>query len=865
MKKASCFIILAAAFAVSAHAQFVPVTDITHATTHVTRGGPRDLTATVVPANATYKTITWSVKNAGGTGASITSGRLNTTGTGQATLTATIPNAAGFPVVAVSAGYANSVALLSNGSLWAWGDNGSGQLGDGTTVQRTKPVRIGATEVNWAAVSAGNVHTLALKKDGTLWAWGSNSNGRLGDGTTTQRTLPVRIGMTEVNWAAVSVGFHHTLALKKDGSLWAWGGNDSGRLGDGSTTQRTSPVRIGLTATDWAAVSAGGHHTVALKKDGSLWAWGRNGSGQLGLGDTANRTAPVRVGLANDWAAISAGGSHTMALKKDGTLWAWGWNSDATLGDGTTKDKSVPVRIGSEKNWATVSAGGNHTLALKKDGSLWAWGNNEYGQLGDGTFKQRTKPVRIGKSDTDWAGIAADGYRTLAFKKDGGLWTWGDNENGQLGDGTTADKNAPVRIGSGYDWGLRGSFAKDFIVRVLAPTTALPYLSVPNGTAAAVRISTAYDGFVYDDDLSAVQGTLALNAKAAVKTDKKTGVTTTNWTFSAKAVLQNANVSFSGKSTGSGGEFQATTKGGESLDVRVKENRIYGTLRGGKVLGDFYVDGARNVFADKSDGAAQLKLDGLRGQYNVVLLEGVEASGFVSLSVGNAGAVKLAGRLEDGTAVSGSAKLLAGLSGSDRYAITLHRPLYAKKGAIGGLLWLNPDGTIRVDASYDWLIYWEFSDPRAGAWRRQLTTLGGYFGDGKNAPAVTPGGLKFTAGVPGLPPPVVVAGGRWVTEAYPSAIPVVYSGQALSLLKDSNLNPSTATLTYTPKTGVFKGSFKLYYEAPDAKGKLLYKAFNTPYTGVMIVVTPATGAMIGSGIGQTTINKGKHKVLVMVN
>ncbi|WP_295458860.1 CARDB domain-containing protein [uncultured Thiodictyon sp.] len=244
---------------------------------------------------------------------------------------------------------------------------------------------VAAGNADMQRIGAGVVHGLAIKPDASLWAWGDNTYGQLGNGTTGARLSPIQV---LAGVAGVAAGYAHTLALKPDGSLWAWGANWNGQLGDGTTTARLSPVQI-LAGVD--AVAAGDVHTLALKSDGSLWASGANWSGQLGDGTTTDRLSPVQV--LTGVAAVAAGPSHTLAIKSDGSLWAWGGNWNGQLGDGTTTDRWSPVQVLS--GVAAVAGGVGHTLAIKTDGSLWAWGWNGFGQLGDGTTTDRWSPVQV--------------------------------------------------------------------------------------------------------------------------------------------------------------------------------------------------------------------------------------------------------------------------------------------------------------------------------------------------------------------------------------------------------------------------------------------------------------------------------------
>jgi len=332
----------------------------------------------------------------------------------------------------IAAGHSHSLAIKPDGSLWAWGYNAYGQVGDASITNRPIPVSV-LSAVRAVAATWGR--SQALKTDGSLWAWGYNTSGEIGDGSTTNRSRPVQV-LSGV--AAMAAGYYHTLAVKTDGSLWTWGWNVGGQLGDGTTTDHRSPVRL-LTLTGVASVAAGSLYSLALKTDGSLWAWGDNTYGSIGDGTVTSRSSPVQV--LTGVGAVATYSNHSLALKNDGSVWAWGYNGSGELGDGTTTNRRSPIQV--LTGVVAVAAGNGHSLAVKTDGSLWAWGNNAYGQLGDGTTTNRRYPVQV---LTGVAAVAGGSGHTLVRKTDGSLWAWGYNASGQLGDGTTTQCATPIQI-----------------------------------------------------------------------------------------------------------------------------------------------------------------------------------------------------------------------------------------------------------------------------------------------------------------------------------------------------------------------------------------------------------------------------------
>lgn len=366
----------------------------------------------------------------------------------------------------VVAGRYVGYGIKGDNSLWLWGNNNDGQLGINDTTQRSSPIQTVSGGYNWKDVSGGSYHTLAIKTDGTLWGWGRNSSGQLGDGTRDQRIAPAQEALQTNTWRAVAAGHYHNAAIRTDGTLWTWGRNSDGQLGKNDVVHRSSPVQEVLGSTEWLTVSCGVYHVVAKRGTSTLWSWGMNTNGQLGLGDVVHRSSPVIIGANNTWKDASAGGYHTVAIKYDGTLWAWGRNTSGQVGDNTITHRSSPVQeITGTSTWKTIDAGGYHSAAIKTDNKLWSWGRNIRGAFGDGTVTQTSSPVQELLGKTNWKALSLgenftlgmtetpldfdDKYIRKSIFEQGNHWNWGLNSVGQLGDTTIVNKSSPVQVSSG--------------------------------------------------------------------------------------------------------------------------------------------------------------------------------------------------------------------------------------------------------------------------------------------------------------------------------------------------------------------------------------------------------------------------------
>jgi len=284
------------------------------------------------------------------------------------------------------------MVLNDDNTIWAWGQNYHGELGDKTIADKNTPVQIpGLTEIN--KLSVGYYHSFALNSDGNAWAWGNNESGQLGNNTTLSTNIPKQIIGFE-NYKLLAAGHSYSLGLKEDGTVWAWGNNCFGQLGDGTMIDKTYPVKV-YRLDNVTEIDAGNSHSIALKNDGSVWVWGSNGNGQLGIGtyQYLEKCKPVQVPGLDNIIQVAAGSSHCLALKVDGTVWAWGWNQYGQLGDGKLTEKNKPVQLSGLDHITMLAAGYYFSLALKNDGTIWGWGDNQHGQLGYGYPTYMPEPV----------------------------------------------------------------------------------------------------------------------------------------------------------------------------------------------------------------------------------------------------------------------------------------------------------------------------------------------------------------------------------------------------------------------------------------------------------------------------------------
>jgi alpha-tubulin suppressor-like RCC1 family protein len=353
-------------------------------------------------------------------------------------------------------------------------------IGDAATNRALAPVEVhGIGNVDYlnsvTAIMAGETHNMALKADGTLWSWGFNFIGELGNGTTNDAALPVQVGLgcnpPLTNVTKLGGRTYFSLAVKADGSIWGWGMNWNGQMGNGTITptgpQVMTPVMVsnsqpGGVVNNPVQVSCGYTYGVALLTNGTVWTWGTGNHGELGCGATLQSLVPVQVPGLSNVTAISSGWKHVLALRADGTVWSWGLNSHGELGDGSSNNRSNAVQVLNLTNMVAVSGGDYNSIALRADGTVWKWGLNDVGELGIGVADNagtgpggdsvvHAVPVqvtldRFGNGFSNVVMVSNRDYHNIAVKADGSVWMWGANDQGQCGDGTTNDVYRPSPV-----------------------------------------------------------------------------------------------------------------------------------------------------------------------------------------------------------------------------------------------------------------------------------------------------------------------------------------------------------------------------------------------------------------------------------
>ena len=349
----------------------------------------------------------------------------------------------------------HTCGIKSDDSLWCWGSNSSGMLGDNSTTQRNIPTSVSGGGT-WKSVWGGDAHTCGIKSDDSLWCWGNNSSSQLGDTTTTNSLVPLPVAAGGV-WSNASTGYGHTCGIRLSGVLYCWGGNGSGQLGDNILSSLTVPREIYGGGT-WNFIATGSNHTCGIKNNNSLYCWGWNGSQQLGDNTSTNRLIPTAVSGGGSWGKVSLGYSHSCGIKLDDSMWCWGANNYGMLGDNSTTARGVPTSVSGGGAWKYIHLSGSnfysHSCGIKSDDTLWCWGHNNNGELGDSTTTQRQVPTAVSGGGT-WKKVSAGASffpYSCGIKSDDTLWCWGDNSSGQLGDGTTTQRLVPTAISGGGAW-----------------------------------------------------------------------------------------------------------------------------------------------------------------------------------------------------------------------------------------------------------------------------------------------------------------------------------------------------------------------------------------------------------------------------
>jgi len=353
----------------------------------------------------------------------------------------------------VSAGDEFTCGVKVDGTMWCWGRDANDELGNGaSTTQQNSPVQIG-TGFTWKNVQGGWVTACALRTDNTVWCWSLNNNGQVGDNSTTPRSSPVQVngGGTWKMLGEIAASSEHVCAIRSDDTLRCWGDNFYGQIGDNtSSNDRLVPTAPNGGGT-WKYVVTGGHtgsgQTCGIKTDDTLWCWGNNSEGQLGDNSIIQRNIPTSVNGGGTWKMVSIGQLHTCGIKGDKTLWCWGYNLQGQLGDNTTNQRRVPTQVNGGGMWKYVAAGDEHTCGIKTDDSLWCWGYNTEGAVGINTSGNNYLTPQAVAAGARWRTVSADWWGTCGTRIDDTGWCWGHNGSGRVGDGTTGTmRTVPTAI-----------------------------------------------------------------------------------------------------------------------------------------------------------------------------------------------------------------------------------------------------------------------------------------------------------------------------------------------------------------------------------------------------------------------------------
>lgn len=410
----------------------------------------------------------------------------------------------------VSLGTEHSIALQSDGSIWGCGSNLSGQLAMVPTDPAPNFNLIQITEYSdWHTISCGGVHTIGLRQDKSLWGWGGNTTRQINESGATNVTTPFKIG-EDNDWNLLAAGQAHSLAIKEDGTLWSWGFNFAGQLGHSGTTNIGAPRQVG-TESDWIIVSAGGYHSLGIRSDSTLWGWGFNANGQVGVPPGANVLTPTQIGPSGTkWIATSAGFEFSTAISAEGHLYAWGFNGNGQAGTGNTIQVNSPTMI-HEGPWRTVRSGSAYSFAIHEDGSLYAWGANIDGACGIPGIQNVLVPTQV-SDETDWVmavpaqGLLANnsvfGFHTMALKEDGlAICVTGANYIGQLGTGTVTARNSLDCIVGELMTNLIDNQLMTEVSIYPNPIQEMLYLEVPSGLENARWIIRDVNGVVVNQGI----------------------------------------------------------------------------------------------------------------------------------------------------------------------------------------------------------------------------------------------------------------------------------------------------------------------------------------------------------------------------